>query len=112
MNFSGRSCFCFLCAIVISGLGAMPLLAQQTQQLDIEISAPKKKKARTLKKQVDKEPLVKPDGILTKAFQSKAPWQLVSPFAPDSYGNGEEMVSQDDSQLGKQNGLILFGVEW
>lgn len=111
MNRSCRSYCFFFCVAILTFGGSFPLEAQQTPS-EIEIAAPKKKKARVLKKQVEKEPLVKPDGILTKAYQSKAPWQMVSPFAPDSYGNGEEMISQDENQLGKQNGLILFGIEW
>lgn len=86
------------------------MVAQQAHQPDVELVAPKKKKARAVKKEA--EPLVKPDGILTKAYRSKEPWQMLSPFAPDSYGDGQEMVSKNGDELGKENGLILFGIEW
>ena len=92
--------------------GFSSLSAQQTTQPDTVLVAPKKKKAHTAQKKTTEEPLVKPVGILTKAFQSKAPWQLLNPAAPDSYGDGQEMVSKNPDELGKENGLILFGVEW
>lgn len=85
--------------------------AQQSRQVDTEFVAPKKLK-RTPPTKAEKEPLIKLNGSLTKAFQSKQPWQMVSPLAPASYGNSEDMVSKDPDELGRNQGLLLFGVEW
>ena len=112
MNFSRRAFLFFFCTAALLMAGSALLSAQQIRQPDTELVAPKKKKAHATQKTTTQEPLVKPVGILTKAFQSKEPWQLLSPIAPDSYGNGEEMVSKNGDELGKENGLILFGVEW
>jgi hypothetical protein len=87
------------------------LFAQQTTQPDNQFVAPKKK-THTIQKKVERESLVTPDGILTKAYQSKRPWEMLSPFASESYGDGQEMVSENPNQLGKQNGLVIFGIEW
>jgi hypothetical protein len=92
-------------------VGSLPLCAQQALQSDAQFVAPKRK-AHAIQKKVEKESLVTPDGILTKAYQSKRPWEMLSPFAPESYGTGEEMISENPDQLGKQNGLIIFGIEW
>jgi hypothetical protein len=85
--------------------------AQQTRQVDTEFVAPKKLK-RTIPKKVEEEPLLKLNGSLTKAFKSKQPWQMVSPLAPASYGTGEKNVSEDPDEVGRPQGLLLFGVEW
>lgn len=85
--------------------------AQQMRQVDTEFVAPKKLK-RTLPKKVEQEPVVKLDGSLTKAFKSKQPWQMVSPLAPASYGNSEENVSKDPDEVGRNEGLLLFGIQW
>ena len=87
------------------------LLAQQATQPDSQFVAPKKR-THTTQKKVEKESLITPDGILTKAYQSKRPWEMLSPFASESYGDGQEMISENPNQLGKQNGLVIFGVEW
>ncbi|MFZ4116589.1 MAG: hypothetical protein ACOYK6_07715 [Chthoniobacterales bacterium] len=92
-------------------VGRTPLFAQQAFQSDAHFVAPKKK-SHAIQKKVEKESLITPDGILTKAYQSKRPWEMLSPFAPESYGTGEEMISENPDQLGKQNGLIVFGIEW
>lgn len=87
--------------------------AQQTQtrQADTEFVAPKKLK-RTIPKKVEQEPLLKLDGSLTKAFKSKQPWQMVNPLAPASCGTGEENVSKDPDEVGRNEGLLLFGIQW
>ena len=103
------SCVVTLLSFVV--LGSSKISAQQTHQPDSEFVAPRKK-TRPVQQKVEKESPIRMDGILVKAVQSKRPWELVSPFAPESYGNGEEMVSDNPDELGKQNGLILFGVEW
>ncbi|KAB2644684.1 MAG: hypothetical protein DVB29_01275 [Verrucomicrobia bacterium] len=87
------------------------LLAQQAMQPDSQFVAPKKR-TQAIQRKVEKESLITPDGILTKAYQSKRPWEMVSPFASQSYGDGQEMISENPNQLGKQNGLIIFGIEW
>ncbi len=112
MNFSRSSFlfFFFTTCLLIPGFSS--LCGQQTSQPDTILVAPKKKKNHAPQKKTTEEPLVKPVGILTRAFQSKSPWQLLNPAAPDSYGNGQEMVSKNPDELGKENGLILFGVEW
>jgi hypothetical protein len=85
--------------------------AQQRRQVDTEFVAPKKLK-RTLPKKVEQEPLIKLDGSLTKAIKSRQPWQIINPLAPDSYGTGEQNVSQDPDELGRNEGLVLFGIQW
>ncbi len=100
-----------LSAILFLFSWSVTSFAQQTIQPDRQFVAPKKK-SPVIQKKVEKESLVTPDGILTKAYQSKQPWKMLSPFAPESYGNGEEMVSENPDELGKQNGLVIFGIEW
>ncbi|MBX9577212.1 MAG: hypothetical protein K2W97_01900 [Chthoniobacterales bacterium] len=85
--------------------------AQQARQADTEFVAPKKLK-RTLPKKVEEESPIKLNGSLTKAFKSKQPWQMVSPLAPASYGNSEENVSKDPDEIGRNEGLLLFGIQW
>ncbi len=85
--------------------------AQQTRQPDIEFVAPKKLK-RTPPKKTEQESLLKLDGSLTKAVKSKQPWQMVSPLAPASYGTGEDNVSKDPDEEGRNEGLLLFGIQW
>lgn len=87
------------------------LLAQQAISPDVQFAAPKRR-THVIQKKTDQESLVAPDGILTKAYQSKRPWEMLSPFAPDSYGNGQEMVSENPDELGKENGLVIFGIQW
>ena len=85
--------------------------AQQVRQPDTELVAPKKLK-RTAPKKMEQEPRLKCDGSLTKAIQSGQPWQIVNPLAPSSYGTGEGVVSEDPDELGRGQGLLLFGVQW
>ena len=85
--------------------------AQQNYQPDSEFVAPKKAK-RTLQKKTEQEPLLEWSGSLVKAIQSSQPWQMVSPFAPASYGTGEKMTSEDPDELGHPRGLVLFGIQW
>lgn len=87
------------------------LNAQQTRQVDTEFVAPRKLK-RIPPKKVEQQSPVKLDGSLTKAFKSKEPWQMVSPLAPASYGNGEDNVSKDPDEVGRNEGLLLFGIQW
>ncbi len=87
------------------------LNAQQARQPDTEFVAPKKLK-RTPPKKVEQESLIKLDGSLTKAVKSKQPWQMVSPLAPASYGTGEDMVSKDPDEEGRNEGLLIFGIQW
>ena len=103
--------FCVAILFLLVLLEPSKISAQQVQQPDTEFVAPRKK-VHPVQQKVEKEPPVRMDGILVKAVQSKRPWEIVSPFAPESYGNGEEMVSENPDELGKENGLILFGVEW
>lgn len=85
--------------------------AQQSRQPDTEFVAPKKLK-RTPPKKAEQEPLIKLNGSLTQAVKSKQPWQVVNPLAPASYGTGEQNVSQDPDELGENQGLLLFGIQW
>lgn len=85
--------------------------AQQTRQPDTEFVAPKKLK-RTPPKKVEQESLIKLNGSLTQAVKSKQPWQVVNPLAPASYGIGEQNVSQDPDEVGRNEGLLIFGVQW
>ena len=103
--------FCVATLLSLFVLGSSKISAQQMHQPDSEFVAPRKK-TRPVQQKVEKEPPLHMDGILVKAAQSKRPWELVSPFATESYGNGEEMVSENPDELGKENGFILFGVEW
>jgi len=100
-------CMAFLLSLAVSP----KVSAQQYHQSDAQFVAPRKKN-RAVQKILEAEPPVRMKGILVKAVQSKSPWEIMSPFAPASYGNGEEMISEDPNELGKENGLILFGVEW
>ena len=112
VNFSRHHYGVLFCIAFLLSLTLSPkVLAQQTHQSDAQFVAPRKKN-RAVRKILEAEPPVRMKGILVKAAQSKRPWEVVSPFAPDSYGNGEEMISEDPNELGKENGLILFGVEW
>lgn len=106
-------CFFIFLTVIMTAL-VFPcgkLEAQQARQPDAEFVAPKKLK-KVAPKKVEQESNVKLDGSLTKAVQSKQPWQMVSPLAPASYGTGEDMVSQDPDEEGRNEGLILFGVQW
>ncbi|MBM3856849.1 MAG: hypothetical protein FJ390_02665 [Verrucomicrobia bacterium] len=85
--------------------------AQQSRQPDTEFVAPKKLK-RTPPKKAEQESLIKLNGSLTQAVKSKQPWQVVNPLAPASYGTGEKNVSEDPDEVGRPQGLLLFGIEW
>lgn len=85
--------------------------AQQSRQPDTEFVAPKKLK-RTPPKKAEQEPLIKLNGSLTQAVKSKQPWQVVNPLAPASYGTGEQNVSQDPDEVGRNEGLLIFGIQW
>lgn len=85
--------------------------AQQSRQPDTEFVAPKKLK-RTPPKKAEQESLIKLNGSLTQAVKSKQPWQVVNPLAPASYGTGEQNVSQDPDEVGRNEGLLIFGIQW
>lgn len=85
--------------------------AQQSRQPDTEFVAPKKLK-RMPPKKVEQESLIKLNGSLTQAVKSKQPWQVVNPLAPASYGTGEQNVSQDPDEVGRNEGLLIFGIQW
>jgi hypothetical protein len=109
---SGRRRALFTLSIIVFLLGpTADLFCQQALQPDAQFVAPKRE-TRVIQKKVEKETLVTPDGILTKAYQSKKPWEMFSPFAPASYGSGEEMISEDPNALGQEDGLIIFGIQW
>lgn len=96
---------------VTTGFFLNNLSGQQMRQPDTEFVAPKKLK-RTPPKKVEKESLIKLNGGLTEAIKSKQPWQAVNPLAPASYGTGEENVSEDPDEIGRPQGLVLFGIQW
>ena len=87
------------------------LKAQQLRQPDTEFVAPKKFK-KAPPKRTEQESFFKLNGSLTQAVKSKQPWQVVSPLAPSSYGTGEQNVSQDPDEEGRNEGLLLFGIQW
>ena len=112
VNFSQCYYELFFCIAFLFSLAFSPkVCAQQYRSSDAQFVAPRKKK-REVRQKIEAEPPLKMNGILVKAVKSQNPVQVISPFAPDSYGNGEEMISEDPNELGKENGLILFGVEW
>ena len=106
-----RFLFFLMLANIVGGIFFNTANAQQAHQPDTEFVAPKKLK-RTPPKKVEEESLFKLDGSLTKAVKSKQPWQMVSPLAPASYGTGEENVSKDPDEEGRNEGLLLFGIQW
>jgi hypothetical protein len=56
-------------------------------------------------------PPVELGGIIPKAYQMSAPWQLVNPFAPTSYGYGRGLVSWRQSEA-KPKGFIAFSLRF
>lgn len=52
------------------------------------------------------------DGVIAKAFEVKQPWQLINPFAPKEYGNGQDAVTHGFNDPEKPKGIIIFGIEW
>ncbi len=111
---SNRVYYGFFLFLLLIG-GSSSLFSQEKIQSETSLIAPRvapKKKSISSQKKSEKESPITPDGSLTKAYQSKRPWEMLSPFAPPSYGNGEEMVSENPDELGKENGLIIFGIEW
>lgn len=101
----------FIFVSVSGGFFFNSLNAQQTRQPDIEFVAPKKLK-RTPPKKIEQKSLIKLNGSLTEAVKSKQPWQVVNPLAPASFGTGEQNVSQDPDEVGRNEGLLLFGIQW
>ncbi len=101
----------FTFAITVTLVFLNSATAQQMREPDTEFVAPRKAK-RAIQKKIEKEPVIELNGSAVKAIQSKQPWQMVSPFAPASYGNGQTMVSEDPDELGRPQGLVLFGIQW
>lgn len=51
------------------------------------------------------------DGIAVQLFTTTQPFQLLSPFAPESYGDGEQNVERDPI-TGEVVGLKLFSINF
>lgn len=50
-------------------------------------------------------------GVFVQMVKSRAPWQLINPFAPSSYGEGNHNYTTDPSTE-KPDGLKLFSIEF
>jgi hypothetical protein len=92
-----------LAAVALLMTGASGALAQ-------EFVAPKPQKAPPIVHPVKLKPTI--EGVVTEIFTVKKPWQLVSPLAPKSYGDGRQNVTYSEKEPGKPKGIILFAFEW
>ena len=100
-----------LCFFALSEVHAQEMHVRPQTPSEAGFTAPKRK-SKKLHQKLEKEPPVTTHGILSQAFQTKEPWQFLSPLAPEDYGDGNENISQDPEQLGKPQGMIVFGIQW
>lgn len=100
----------FLGAILLSAFFCNAS-AQQDANPDAQFVIPKKTKHHAEKKEETQQP-IKLDGVLLKAIKTQKPWEVISPLAPASEGDGEKMISIDPEEPDKPQGFILFGIQW
>ncbi|HLB32789.1 MAG TPA: hypothetical protein VJK54_01005 [Chthoniobacterales bacterium] len=93
------------------GAHAQEMHVMPSNAPDAGFVAPKRKTQKVQRK-IEREEPIEMGGILTQAVRSKKPLELINPLAPASYGNGDDNVSQDPNELGKPQGLIIFGIQW
>jgi hypothetical protein len=81
-------------------------------QPDAQFIIPKKMSKKLHTEEAEEQPTSDIDltGGFVRAFRSRKPLQGINPFAPASAGNGD--LSGNLNEIGKNEGIVLFGIRW